>query len=87
MKQRGEVCRSCFRNFVTTLGEHSQFYAPPSSNMAALQTTSLRLPPGEDTFTRQSRPAGSIFALQGIHAAYPEAADDESSSSSDPEGG
>ena len=83
MKQRGEVCRSCFRNFVTTLGEHSQFYAPPPSNMAALHTKSLRLPPGEDTFTRQSKQTGSLFALQGTHATDPQAAADELSSASE----
>ena len=63
MRKRGEVNRSRFRHFVTTLGDHSQFYAPPLTNMAALQTNSLRLPPGEDNFTRQSRQAGYILAL------------------------
>ena len=62
MKMRGEVCRACFRNFVATLEDQSQFFAPPPSNMAALQTKSLRLPPGEDN-TRQSRQAGYILAL------------------------
>ena len=37
MQLRGEVCRSCFRNFVTTLGEHSQFYAPPPTDAPELR--------------------------------------------------
>ena len=86
MQLRGEVCRSCFRNFVTTLGEHSQFYAPPPTDMAAIQTKSLRLPPGEDTFTRQSRQAGSLFALRSVDVAHPSAADEGTSSSSESDG-
>ncbi len=84
MQERGQVCQDCFRAFVATLAEHARFFKRQPVDMAALHTKSLRLPPGEDTFSRQ---AGSVYALQGVDSAQPGAEDGQSSSSSDSDEG
>lgn len=61
MCRRGDVCRDCFRKFADTLGQNAAFFhrtggQPKSTAVSALQLASQRLPPGEDTFTHQSRP-------------------------------
>eukprot|EP00752_Nemacystus_decipiens_P014136 g12571.t1 len=45
----------------TTLGENPHLHALQPADLAALSTTSWRLPPGEDTFARQIQQSGSAF--------------------------
>eukprot|EP00752_Nemacystus_decipiens_P011884 g10537.t2 len=45
----------------TTLGENPRLHALQPADLAALSTTSWRLPPGEDTFARQIQQSGSAF--------------------------
>ena len=69
MVARGKICASCYHEFTTTLGNNACFYTHPTTPskgapLSALRTSSRRLPPGEDTFSRQTRPRRSAFALR-----------------------
>eukprot|EP00752_Nemacystus_decipiens_P017539 g15718.t2 len=69
MAARGKICASCYHDFTRTLGQNACFYNHPTTPskgapVSALRTSSRRLPPGEDTFTRQTRTRRSAFALR-----------------------
>eukprot|EP00752_Nemacystus_decipiens_P010530 g9376.t2 len=51
----------------TTLGENPHLHALQPADLAALSTTSWRLPPGEDTFARQIQQSGSAFRRRLPH--------------------
>ena len=68
MKRRGQVCANCYRGSVRTLGQNAYYHAPPTAapagaSMSALQTSSRRQPPGEDTFSRQAKTPRPAFAM------------------------
>lgn len=58
MQARGELCKQIYFDFATTLAANARYYTPlahrpTGKDVSALQTSSNRLPPGEDTFTQQ----------------------------------
>ena len=68
MRLRGDLCKDCFRKFADTLGRNAAFFHstgshPKGTAVSALQLSSRRLPPGEDTFTHQSRRPSPAVAL------------------------
>ncbi|CAB1096262.1 unnamed protein product [Ectocarpus sp. CCAP 1310/34] len=73
MRRRGQICHHRYGSFVTTLGENSQFYAPRPTDMAALQTKSLRLPTPANDHMSSSPDSGeddpSLAAFKGAQAA------------------
>ena len=68
MRERGQRIKDIYANFVSLLAEQAAYYATPTTrstrtSMSTLQTSSLRLPPGEDTFSRIVAQRGSLSAL------------------------
>lgn len=67
MAQRGQITRYFFHAFATMLGENASLFARPgdvargADRVHALGTgRSLRLPPGEDTFSLQRKQPGAM---------------------------
>ena len=68
IRERGQRVKDIYANFVSLLAEQAAYYATPATrstrtSMSTLQTSSLRLPPGEDTFSRIVAQRGSLSAL------------------------
>lgn len=73
MQQRGQACKDCYLSFGSTLRQNAYLFARPTAppagaDMSTLQHSSPRLPPGEDTFTLQTKKGKSIFTLDGTAA-------------------
>ena len=68
MRERGQRIKDIYANFVSLLAEEAAYLATPTTkstrmSMSALQTSSLGLPPREDTFSLHATQRVSLSAL------------------------